>query len=99
MRPTVQKILIELKSILQAMYGDRLSRVILYGSQARLRCKMAERWSDIDVLVVLKDADVDLFRERRKFSHQRAQWNLDYQELLSLLFFTERDFEEKTGLF
>lgn len=52
MNPAIRPILEELKAGLTALYGDRLDRVILYGSQAR---GDARPDSDIDVLVVLKE--------------------------------------------
>ena len=48
----VQILLQELKSQLQALYGDRLFSVLLYGSVARGEPTVD---SDIDVLVVLKE--------------------------------------------
>ena len=51
----------EAQQRLQAMYGDRLRRVILYGSQAR---GDAREDSDIDVLVVL-DGPFDLYQETK----------------------------------
>ena len=46
----------ELYTALQALYGDRLERLMLYGSHAR---GQARPDSDVDVLVVLK-GEVDL---------------------------------------
>ncbi len=46
----VSTILTELRRQLEACYGERLKRVVLFGSQAR---GDAEPDSDIDVLVVL----------------------------------------------
>jgi len=52
MDPAIRPILEELKTGLSALYGDRLDRVILYGSRAR---GDARPDSDIDVLVLLKE--------------------------------------------
>jgi len=49
--PKLQTILAELRRRFEALYGQRLAKMILYGSQTR---GDARRWSDIDVLVVLK---------------------------------------------
>jgi len=45
------EILKELRSHLEALYGNRLVKTVVYGSQAR---GDARPWSDIDVAVVLK---------------------------------------------
>jgi predicted nucleotidyltransferase len=44
-------ILAALRRRLQELYGDRLVKLLLYGSQAR---GDAAPWSDVDLLVVLK---------------------------------------------
>lgn len=52
----IQALTSEFKQHMQALYGDRLAQVILYGSYAR---GDAHEESDIDLLVVLKDAEVN----------------------------------------
>ena len=47
----LKAVLAELRRQFEALYGERLVKMVLYGSQAR---GDAGRWSDIDVLVVLK---------------------------------------------
>jgi uncharacterized protein len=54
------------KAELQRLYGDRLAKVILYGSYARGDFRGD---SDIDFLVVLKDDDIDVGKELRFMSH------------------------------
>jgi len=53
MNAELTKVLAGLRKGLEAIYGDRLVRLMLFGSQAR---GDAEDGSDIDVLVVLKGA-------------------------------------------
>jgi len=47
----LKTVLGELRRRFEDLYGERLVKMILYGSQAR---GDAGRWSDIDVLVVLR---------------------------------------------
>ncbi|MBW8049913.1 MAG: HEPN domain-containing protein [Cytophagales bacterium] len=47
----IEKILIDVKKAVTKLYGERLSKLILYGSQARGE---ATEYSDIDLLIVLK---------------------------------------------
>ena len=56
----------EVKQVLTELYGDRLNRVILYGSYARGDFH-AE--SDVDYMVVLNDTD---FRQTKEFD---KYWN------------------------
>jgi len=53
MTPKVREVLAELKQRFEELYGDRLVKMLLYGSHAR---GDAEPGSDIDVLVVLEGA-------------------------------------------
>lgn len=58
----IQAILSELRERLQAIYGSRLDRLVLFGSQARGE---AVAGSDVDVLVVLQgpvDAGLEIAR-------------------------------------
>ncbi|MEG4505403.1 nucleotidyltransferase domain-containing protein [Microcoleus sp. F6_B4] len=47
----LKNILMQLRSHFEQLYGDRLTQMVLYGSQAR---GDARPDSDIDILVVLK---------------------------------------------
>lgn len=58
---TREHLLRQIKARLQAVYGDRLQGVVLYGSEAR---GDAETDSDIDLLVLL-DGTVELGRDAR----------------------------------
>lgn len=64
MDPVVRAALDDARYRLAEMYGDRLLRVILYGSQARGDAHLD---SDVDVLVVLKE-ELDLFKELKKLN-------------------------------
>ncbi len=50
-----QALIADFKAAVSKLYGDRLEKVILYGSYAR---GDAHEESDVDFLVVLRDADL-----------------------------------------
>ena len=52
MTDKIKDVLAELRSGFDALYGERLERLVLFGSQAR---GDADTDSDIDVLVVLRE--------------------------------------------
>lgn len=54
----------EVKQALTKLYGDRLDRVILYGSYAR---GDFHKESDVDYMIVLKDNDFRQLQESDKF--------------------------------
>lgn len=82
MTDRLQKILLELKGRLTEIYGERLERVMLFGSQAR---GDAEPDSDIDVLVVLKGA-VNDGREIIETGGIAAAISLAYKTVISCVF-------------
>lgn len=90
MNEKLQTILTELRAQLAALYGDRLVKVILFGSQAR---GDATPESDIDVMVVLQGA-VDPFAEIDRTSRLNAELSLAFDTLISRTFLSEQEFRE-----
>ncbi|HLO52575.1 MAG TPA: nucleotidyltransferase domain-containing protein [Kamptonema sp.] len=84
----LKTILTQLRSEFEQLYGDRLTQMVLYGSQAR---GDAHPDSDIDVLVVLK-GEVNPGAEIQKTSHIRANLSLENDEVISCLFIDEQRF-------
>ena len=82
-------ILKELREHLVEHYGDRLSKVVLFGSQAR---GDASPGSDIDVLVVLK-GEVQPSEELERTGDLVAALSLKYDVLLSTIFRPEEAFQ------
>jgi predicted nucleotidyltransferase len=80
MRPDVLNLLQEFRDLLRNSIGDNLKFVILYGSQAR---GDATADSDVDVLVVLRDARTS-DRERIYDIAYRLMWDCGFELLLSL---------------
>lgn len=80
--PTIEHIVREFKAALQSLYGDRLGEVMLYGSYAR---GDYDDESDIDLMVVLKDEQVDTYRGIRRLSELDTLFLLKYGIVLSVL--------------
>ena len=89
----LQSILAELRRGLEALYGDRLAHLVLYGSQARGE---AQPDSDIDVLIVLKGA-LNLYAEINRTSHLTCDISLAHDVVVSCLFMEEQDYQSREG--
>ena len=86
-------ILAELRRRFEALYGERLVQMILFGSQAR---SDAEPGSDIDVLVVLKDP-VCAGEEIDRTIDFVADLSLQHNEVISCAFIGEKRFKHRHG--
>ncbi|MBI3422450.1 MAG: nucleotidyltransferase domain-containing protein [Acidobacteria bacterium] len=91
MTPKVQMILAELKQRLTAIYGDRLVKLVLFGSQAR---GDATAESDIDTLLVLR-GPVDAGEELERTSVCVADLSLANDVVVSRTFATEQSFQHE----
>lgn len=77
---SIENILQELKKELKNLYGERLKKLILYGSYAR-----NEAWKDSDIdVVVLLDGEVLQGREIDRMIDIITDLNLKYNVLLSV---------------
>ena len=63
-------ILRRFRAALKAVYGDRIERVVLFGSRARGEARLD---SDYDVAVFLKDVP-DIWQERRRLADLRVDF-------------------------
>jgi len=93
MNQEVRSILAELRRRFEAIYGDRLVKMILFGSQAR---GDAEPGSDIDVLVVLK-GEVDPCEEIDRTSDVRLELCLGHEVVAGCIFMDEDYFTTRQG--
>lgn len=75
---------------LTEMYGDRMSRVILYGSHARGEARPE---SDVDVLVVLR-MDFDLYEELKRLTRLKLQLLERFDTYISFQPFTEAAYQD-----
>jgi predicted nucleotidyltransferase len=81
LQPSEQQALIaDFKKAVSQLYGDRLAKIILYGSYAR---GDAHEESDIDFLVVLKDEVVNPYREIDRMNDSIFNLALKYNTMIS----------------
>ncbi|SOD79762.1 nucleotidyltransferase domain-containing protein [Spirosoma fluviale] len=80
--PSIEPIVREFKAALQALYGDRLGDVVLYGSYAR---GDYDDESDIDLMILLNDEQVNTYAEIRKIIDIEVQLLLRYGLAISPL--------------
>ena len=91
----IEPILRELKEGLQAIYGERLKGVYLFGSRAR---GDAEEDSDIDVAVVLEDF-VTSREERKRWSRLASEVGLKYTCVPMIIPVREADWRNRDDSF
>jgi predicted nucleotidyltransferase len=95
MNAQIIPILAELRRRLEALYGPRLVKMILYGSQAR---GDAAPGSDIDILVVLRGL-VRPDKEITRTGETVADLSLRFNKVISCAFMDEVRFTERNGPF
>ncbi len=89
---TRERLLGELYAGLRNLYGDRLDRLVLYGSYVRGE---AHSGSDIDVLVVLNGSVERPGREIDRMMELLYALDLKYDELISVVPVSAEDYESK----
>ncbi|MBM3330421.1 nucleotidyltransferase domain-containing protein [candidate division WOR-3 bacterium] len=94
MTSKVGQVLAELRARLRELYGERLVRLVLFGSQAR---GDARPDSDIDVVVVLR-GDVDVEVERRRVLPITAELSLEHNVVILCVYLSERRFGQEQSL-
>lgn len=94
-RPESLSILRELAAALRARYQGRFLDLVVYGSEARGE---AGPHSDIDVLLILSDADKPS-KEVDRIADILADLNLRYGVLLSVLPVAQETFDKAEGPF
>jgi predicted nucleotidyltransferase len=80
--PHLKEILTKLKRYLKQEYGEQLDQVILFGSQAR---GDATAESDIDILVVLLNDEVDACKEINRTGKCITDLCLEYNVMISCI--------------
>lgn len=86
----------QFKSIVQQLYGDKLSRIILFGSYARGE---QNEDSDIDFVVVLKGKDISVFNEIEKINNSIYDMILKTGKMISFIPVADEKFETSPNFF
>ncbi len=91
MATDIRPILKKLKKGLLQIYGDRIDRILLYGSRARGDNRPD---SDIDILIVLKD-DFNYSEMLRLSSDLATSLSLENDVVISRVFVSKEQFEHR----
>jgi len=91
----VRAALRELERGLRELYAEKMPLVLVYGSQAR---READSASDIDVLLVYP-GEIHPGQEINRLRDILAEINLRYQELISVVPVSEKDYKQRTTPF
>lgn len=89
------EILPQLKQYLQNLYGEKLDRIVLFGSQARGEARPD---SDIDVLIVFKEL-FDYSQESQRINNFVTDLCLEYSVVISCIFTTSEEFQQHDSSF
>ena len=89
MNPKVQSIMLEMQQELKDIYGERIVRIMLFGSHAR---GDASPGSDIDALIVLKGA-VKPGAEIARTGGITSELSLKYDVVISCTFVSAERYE------
>ena len=92
--PAADPILIRFRAAVAAFYGDRLERVVLFGSQAR---GMARADSDYDIAVFLRDMP-DRAREMDRLADIATDLLYDSGEVIHPMPYRAGSYDERTPL-
>jgi uncharacterized protein len=95
MTDPVRNALSDAHACLRRHYGERLSRVVLYGSYAR---GDARPESDVDVLVVLKGT-YDLYTEIKQLVRLQTELLDRYGELVAFQTYSEAEYLQQDRSF
>ena len=86
-----RNIMADLRGEMENLYGERLVKLVLFGSQAR---GDARWWSDVDVMVVLK-GPVVRSEERYRTETILGEVSLRHEAVVSCKFVDDMEFAER----
>lgn len=86
----IKPLLLDIKRLLEKIYADRLTKIILYGSFAR---NEATNESDIDIAVILKGR-INKIEEIDRIHDIIYPLTIEYGELISINPMTEEEIQD-----
>ena len=95
MNAPLSDVLAEYRARLDEIYGDRLERLVLFGSRAR---GDAEPDSDIDVMIVLR-GPLDDWAETQRTSKVTSEVSMKFETDIARMFCTPEEADENPGSF
>lgn len=84
------------KHLLESKYGNRLAKVILFGSYARGE---QHSDSDVDFMILLTDDTINRYVEIKNVASDVAILELEYQVAISTHFRTQQKFDSTDNMF
>ena len=90
-RSELQAVLEKVRSASQELYGDKLNKIILYGSYAR---GSQTEDSDIDIMIILNCNVEEVKRFRSKTAEMSSDISLEQGVFLSVLLRDKKHFDE-----
>jgi len=91
-----EEIIKHFRQTIKELYGDRLAKIVLYGSYAR--GDFHEEW-DMDFLVVLKDEEISVSKELKRMNKAVLDLMLKFNLVISLVPTTLQRFQEEKNPF
>lgn len=87
----LRTVLKQVKSASQKLYGNKLNKIILYGSYAR---GSQTEESDIDILIILDCSEDEIKKLRYKTAEMSSEISLEQGVFLSVLMRDKKHFDE-----
>jgi predicted nucleotidyltransferase len=87
----INKMIQEVKEVLDKLYQKQLSDVILFGSNVSGSYKEE---SDIDLLAILEKIE-DIKSDKQKYLPLISELSLKYDKVFSIVLFSKEDFQNK----
>lgn len=90
MEERVKNITTEVNDELLQLFGNKIERIILYGSYARGDFTLE---SDVDIMILLNCDQKEIAEKRKEISRVASRIGLRYDVMISLLARNRREFE------